>query len=230
MSNLKNLTPNSRWRGKTIVFCLPGNNYSGDFLVNFTHLMMWCYNNGIQPYLSQDYSSMVNYARCRVLGANVFKGKNQKPFGGNINYDYMMWIDSDIFFNVQNFVDLLEMDVDVASGWYAQPNGKVPVIRKSRDEDFLINGSYEYIPMQEIMALEDPFEVDVIGFGWVLIKHGVFEKIQYPWFAPKFFELDGGIADVHSEDSSCCLDIQNAGFKIIVNPKIRVGHEKRITI
>ena len=62
-----------------IVFCLPGKTYSGDFLKSFTDLWTWCLQNGVQPVLSQNYSSMVNFARCQVAGADVNRGPKQKP-------------------------------------------------------------------------------------------------------------------------------------------------------
>jgi hypothetical protein len=41
---------------------------------------------------ARPYSSMVNFARCKVLGANVLRGPNQKPWDGKLNYDYQLWI------------------------------------------------------------------------------------------------------------------------------------------
>ena len=72
-----------------------------------------------------------------------------------------------------------------------------------------------------------PFTVDYTGFGWVLIKNGVFEKLEYPWFAPKMQVFESGdVQDMCGEDVSFCLDAQEAGFEIWADPRIRVGHEK----
>ena len=40
-----------------------------------------------------------------------------------------------------------------------------------------------------------PFTVDYTGFGWVLIKNGVFEneQMKYPWFAPKMQVFESGL-------------------------------------
>lgn len=215
---------------KNIVFCLPGSFYSGTFLLSFVELISWCSSNGINPIVSQNYSSLVNHSRCKVLGANVHLGKTQKPFKGEIDYDYMMWIDSDMSFNINDFIGLLEMDKDVASGWYIQPGGFVPFIGRLDDQDFIKKGSYSYLTASYLSEKKNSFKIDMAAFGWILIKKGVFESINYPWFAPRKFELTGGISDVHSEDASCCMDIKEAGFDIWLNPNIRVGHEKYITI
>ena len=89
-----------------VVFCLPGHSYSGTFLKSFTGVWTWCLQNNIQPVLSQQNSSMVNFARCKVAGADVNRGPKQKPFNG-AHYDYMMWIDSDQTFTVNDFKKLL---------------------------------------------------------------------------------------------------------------------------
>lgn len=230
-----NLTYQS-YLGKTVIFCLPGSHYSGRFLVSFTQLILDCKNLGMNTIISQDYSSMVNYARCKVAGADVSRGKHQVPFGGKVNYDYMMWIDSDISFTTDHFLKLLKMDKDIASGWYAQP-GEVasggfytPVVKTMDDDFFKNHGSYQFLTTDDMSKSTAPFTVDYIGFGWVLIKQGVFESISYPWFAPKLLKIGEDIEDVCSEDVSFCHDAKNAGFKIWLDPTCRVGHEKVLTI
>ena len=54
-----------RMRGKTIVFCLPGSGCSYIFLKNFVQLCFDMVQNGMSIQISQDYSSMVNFARCK---------------------------------------------------------------------------------------------------------------------------------------------------------------------
>ena len=44
--------------------------------------------NGMSIQISQDYSSMVNFARCKCLGANVLRGPDQIPWDGKLQYDY----------------------------------------------------------------------------------------------------------------------------------------------
>jgi len=212
--------------GKTVVFCLPGSHYSGRFLVSFTELIIHCKAIGINPIISQDYSSMVNYARCKVAGADVTRGKHQAPFGEKVDYDYMMWIDSDIAFKRTDFFSLLSMDKDIASGWYTQPGGSTPVVEKMNDDYFQKHGSYQFIRSQEMTQRKDIFKADYIGFGWVLIKQGVFESIDYPWFAPKMIQIGKDLYEMCSEDVSFCLDAKKAGYNIWVDPKIKVGHEK----
>ena len=217
--------------GKTVVFCLPGRGVSYTFLKNFVTLCFDLVQNKASIQISQDYSSMVNFARCKCLGANVLRGPDQKPWDGKLKYDYQLWIDSDIVFNVEKFYQLILMDEKIASGWYCTEDGKTTSVAHWLDEDdFKGNGGVmNHETIESISKRKKPFTVDYAGFGWLLIKHCVFEDSQmtYPWFAPKMqiFE-SGAVQDMCGEDVSFCLDAKEAGFRIMCDPRIRVGHEK----
>ena len=80
-----------RMKGKKIVFCLPGRLVSMVFLKNFVQLCFDLVQNGMSIQISQDYSSMVNFARCKCLGANVLRGPDQIPWDGKLKMiSYMM--------------------------------------------------------------------------------------------------------------------------------------------
>ncbi len=98
-----------RMKGKSIVFCLPGRGCSFQFLKSFVQLCFDMVQNGMSIQISQDYSSMVNFARCKCLGANVLRGPKQKPWDGKLDYDYQLWIDSDIVFNTEKFWQLCDL-------------------------------------------------------------------------------------------------------------------------
>jgi hypothetical protein len=100
-----------KMRGKKIVFCLPGRSCSYTFLKNFVQLCFDMVQNGMSIQISQDYSSMVNFARCKVLGANVTQGPWQDPWQGKLDYDWQLWIDNDIVFNTEKFWQLCDLAV-----------------------------------------------------------------------------------------------------------------------
>ena len=217
--------------GKTVVFCLPGRGVSYTFLKNFVTLCFDLVQSKASIQISQDYSSMVNFARCKCLGANVLRGPDQLPWDGKLKYDYQLWIDSDIVFNVEKFYQLVLMDEKIASGWYCTEDGRTTSVAHWLDEDdFKGNGGVmNHETLDSIAKRKKPFTVDYAGFGWLLIKHGVFEDSQmpYPWFAPKMQVFESGaVQDMCGEDVSFCLDAKEAGFRIMCDPRIRVGHEK----
>ena len=71
-------------KDKSIVFCLPGRGVSYTYLKNFVQLCFDLVQNGASIQISQDYSSMVNFARCKCLGANVLRGPDQLPWDGKL--------------------------------------------------------------------------------------------------------------------------------------------------
>ena len=251
----------ARWKGKRIVFCMPGRGVSFTFLKNFVQLCFDMVQNQMSIQISQDYSSMVNFARCKCLGANVLRGPDQVPWDGKLDYDYQLWIDSDIVFNTEKFWQLLDLALpaeavteedikdddgnvtgmrqfvdpekerQIAAGWYSTEDGKTTsVAHWLEEDDFRSNGGVMNHEMVDgISKRKKPFTVDYTGFGWVLIKKGVFEHkdMPYPWFAPKMQVFESGaVQDMCGEDVSFCLDAMDAGFKIWCDPRIRVGHEK----
>ena len=254
-------------RGKTIVFCLPGRGVSYNFLKSFVSLSFDLVQSGAAIQISQDYSSMVNFARCKCLGANVLRGPNQLPWDGKLNYDYQLWIDSDIVFNTEKFYQLIlnaipeqavtktevfekdeegkdtdklkgftlqvdpEKERQIVAGWYCTEDGKTTSVAHWLDEDdFRGNGGVmNHETIDSITKRKKSFTVDYTGFGWLLIKKGVFESegLPYPWFAPKMQVFESGeVQDMCGEDVSFCLDAKEAGFEIWCDPRIRVGHEK----
>ena len=148
----------ARMKGKAIVFCLPGRGVSYTYLKNFVQLCFDMVQNQMSIQISQDYSSMVNFARCKCLGANVLRGPDQIPWDGKLNYDYQLWIDSDIVFDTNKFWQLCDLacpaeaqnedgsiDDDkcrkITAGWYATEDGKTTsVAHWLEEEDFRKNG------------------------------------------------------------------------------------------
>ena len=225
-------------RGKRIVFCLPGRGASYNYLKSFVQLCFDIVQCGASIQISQDYSSMVNFARCKCLGANVLRGPKQVPWDGKLEYDYQLWIDSDIVFNSEKFFQLVldanpegEKERHIVAGWYCSEDGKTTSVAHWLEEDDFRNngGVMNHETIESISKRRKPFTVDYTGFGWLLIRKGVFEHegLPYPWFAPKMQVFESGeVQDMCGEDVSFCLDAIAAGFEIWCDPRIRVGHEK----
>jgi hypothetical protein len=63
-----------------------------------------------------------------------------------------------------------------------------------------------------------------------MVANGVFENMIYPVFGPQLQKYENGIEDYCGEDVGFCLDAKKLGFEIVVNPLIRVGHEKMVVL
>ena len=210
-----------------VIFCIPGNNFSGNFLDSFTKLIEFCHKRGITYKLSRQYSSVVHFARSLTLGASNSRGKNQAPFGGKIDYKYLFFIDSDIVFTPDHFKKIMRHDVDIVSGYYImEDNKRFAVVKEWDEEYFQANGYFEFMTPDQMGEEKSLFEVSYAGMGWMCVKKGVFENLEYPWFFP-YLESIGSHYDMTSEDVAFCRRAQEKGYKILVDPECRVGHEKR---
>jgi GT2 family glycosyltransferase len=164
------------------------------------------------------------------LGADVMRGKHQKPFDGKLDYDFLMWIDSDIIFTPQQFVRLLSYNTEIVAGVYLMDGGKALATVRNWDEDhFKKHGYFIFITPEEIDRKEEPIEVSYTGMGFMLVKNGVFESLEYPWFRPIEKQI-GDMVDFTMEDVAFCLRAKEAGFRIFIDPSVKVGHEKKIVL
>lgn len=217
-----------------LLICLPGSNFSGVFLDSFLNFNSWCLRRGIETIISRQESCNIYYVRNMCAGGQVLSGKHQKPWQGQIDYDYMLWIDSDVIFNPEDFASLLSMDKDIASGVYlmSEKGGhpqRFATVKKWDEEYFLKNSSFEFLTKEDVRKSDTPFVADYTGFGFILIKKGVFEKLEYPWFRPIFFDF-GEVRDFCMEDVGFCLHAKSNGFKVWINPQTIVKHEKKILL
>jgi len=211
----------------TIIFCLPGRSFSGDFLEAWSELLQKCLLNGIRPFLSRKYDPVVYYARNKCLGGSVLRGIGQKPFDGKVPYDYMMWIDSDIVFTFEQVMQLIKRDKQIVSGMYLMEGGKQFAMVKNWDMEFFRNnGCFQFLTPEDVSGQTDLIEVAYSGLGFMLVKNGVFESLEYPWFRPIMHNLGDNIVEFSSEDTSLCYMLREKGYKIYVDPMVKVGHEK----
>jgi hypothetical protein len=213
-----------------IVFALPGKSYSGQFLTCWSSLLAFCLKNDIEPVLSQHYSPNIYYSRNLCLQGDLRRGAGQKPFN-ELNYDYVMWIDSDIIFNINHFISLLTCRLDVVSGLYLMENRThLATVRDMEMSVLKEQGHFNFLSPQDIESQKDPFEVTYTGMGFMLIKAGVFEKMTYPWFEPTYIQENQGIVDFTTEDVTFGIKLKKLGIKLWVDPKVIVGHEKQIVL
>lgn len=217
-----------------IVFCLPGNSFSGRALECWTRLLCWCFNNGINPVLSRQESCNIYYVRNMCLGGDVRRGAEQLPFDGKLKYDYLMWIDSDVLYAPEDFNALLKhaelRGFDIVSGVYAMAgSGEFATVEKWDENFFRANGHFKFLSPDDAAKCSRPFPVAYTGMGFMLVKYGVFESLSYPWFRAIEKKIDD-MVDFTMEDVAFCQRALHAGYRIMVDPKIRVGHEKKTVL
>jgi GT2 family glycosyltransferase len=187
-------------------------------------------HSGIKFVISRQESSVIYFVRNMCLCGDVLRGENQKPFNGKIDYTHLMWIDNDIVFTPQQFQKLLDYDKEIVSGVYLMADQMHYATVEKWDENFFQEkGHFDFIKPDNFKNKTGLIEVAYTGLGFMLVKKGVFESLKYPWFEPLFFTI-GQCKDFSSEDVAICTKFKQNGFKIYIDPQIRVGHEKKMVI
>ena len=217
-----------------IIFCLPGREFTNNFLVSWTNLITELPNHDIQWGLSQKYSVNRYFVCNSCLGGDSLGGKNQKPFQGKVDYDYIMWIDSDQVFTPDHFLKLLkraqDTKVDILSGLYLMQGGTYFATVEDWNLDFFKkNGHFQFLTPKDIAGRKDIFPVSYTGFGWLLVKKGVFESLDYPWVQPTWLEI-GDVKEMTTTDCAFMHRAAEKGFKTYIDPTIVVGHEKQMIL
>jgi len=220
-----------------VILALPGRTFSGTFLMNWSQTLLTLTKEGYDFAVINEFSSFVTFSRMKTLGLDVLRGTDQKPFGGKEEYDVWLTIDSDIVFTPEQVIELLEdtKKYPVVSGLYRMQDMKHYACVKEWDLDyFKKNGSFQFMKVGEPEKEDKYTPVAYNGTGFFACRKEVLEKLTYPYFSYPLIEIeaeDGKILrDMCSEDVAFCKNVIDAGFDIVVNTDLIVGHEKTLVI
>jgi hypothetical protein len=227
---------------KKIVFALPGDSFSSRFLISWTATLskLW-ETRKYDIIISPATGSFVPFVRMATLGLDVLRGQEQKPFDGQ-PFDVWITIDSDIVFTFEQIEKLIESTEEhpVVAGMYRMSDLVNYAFVKDWDETyFKANGTFQFIKPEEVAKWKEEMDVKYFpvvysGMGFMAIRKEVFDNIKYPYFDSEVMTItteDGKvIRDICSEDVSFCKKITQAGYQIMVNTDIRVGHIKPLII
>lgn len=222
---------------KKIIIAFPGREYSGLFLINWSTTLMQLVKLEYTVTVVNEYSSFVTFSRMKTLGLNVLRGHDQKPFNGEKDYDVWITIDSDIYFTSEQVIELIK-DTDtypVVSGIYRMADLKHYAAVKNWDDEYFKNhGTFEFLKVDDTDKFEKYMKVAYNGMGFFACRKGVIEDLKYPYFSYPLIDMkteDGKvIRDICSEDVAFCKNLTDAGYDVIVNTSLRVGHEKTLVI
>ena len=207
-----------------VLIATPGRSMENEYVKSLVDTITYLSKVGISYKFLNEYSSQVNMAReATAMGSMFLDAFNTELVRGEVTYDKIIWIDSDISWDVNDFMKLYESDKDVVSGIYLNEKG-VPMFSMLSEE----------IDMASMILSDNYFPVAATGFGFIAIKSGIFEKIQRPWFDLVFNKLvneDGKEMLIPlGEDYSWCNKARAAGFDIFIDPSVKLNHHKKISI
>lgn len=239
----KGLTEDSKVekRRLEIMFCLPGSNFTHNFLKSFVATIAWCMNNKINISVRNGTGSNIYALREDMLGATMDEKTGEIELFEGQHYDYILWIDSDMSWTPADIAALLEVNKDIVTGACSKKDGNLAVsyffdkdrvILKPKMEGSRIIEPFEIknISREDLKDYDCPVTVTACGFAFILIKRGVFEKMRAPWFMQVTHDNNGNYESYFSEDFSFCMRAAKAGFNIWLQPKARIGHQKDIML
>lgn len=215
-----------------VIFCLPGKIFSSNFLKSWTNLVAQLPKYNVDFALNGAVSSNVYLARTLCLIEDENLSIHQKPFDGLYEYDYIMWIDSDIIFVPEQFKKLLEKmkkhrDLYILSGIYFQDMGQEYTTVVNTDTNSVKKqGRPKFLTPKDLTRKKELIKVAYTGMGFMLVRRGIFERLSYPWFLPVIIKEGLDATGFASEDASFCFRVKELGIDIWVDPKVVVGHEK----
>jgi len=207
-----------------VLIATPGRMLHAEYVKSLVDTIAYCAANGMTVKFLNKYSSFVPTARELTASDTWTHDYSSNAIGlGKFTYDKILWIDSDIEWTVEDAKKLLESEKEIISGLYILDTvGTVAVqIPNNRGVPTRVN-------KVEFLLHDEPVKVGGVGFGFVCMKFGVFEKIERPWFliGRVQWSEDSEMRVNVGEDYSWCGRAQQAGFEIFVDPTVKVRHHK----
>jgi len=208
-----------------MVLCLPGKQFSQNYVGSLTRLLQWLVKHKWRVTLRMAYKANVFACRNFLFGVPQRPADNV-PFEGKIpTYTHMLWIDSDMVFSPIHVQTLLSRNKPIICGCAKMQSGLYAIV-ENRDLDYWReHQQYEYLTDKKLDKRSEPFTVAFTGMAFMLIQKGVIERFAFPWIT-QHFETLGDIIYPLGEDVSFCERAQKLGFDIWVDPMVRIGHEK----
>jgi hypothetical protein len=207
-----------------VLIATPGRSFENEYVTSLVDTIAYLVKNDITYRFLNQYSSQVNMAReATAMGSMYLDAFNKEVLRGEVTYDKIIWIDSDISWKVEDFIKIYESDKDVVSGVYLNEKG-VPMFSTL---------SEEISPFLMLLS-ETQFPIAAAGFGFIGIKSGIFESIPRPWFDLVFQKLENEAGEEmlipYGEDYSWCTKAKKAGYEIFLDPSVLVNHHKKTAI
>lgn len=140
---------------------------------------------------------------------------------------YLLFIDSDTIPKEDFLEKLLKADKAIVGAHYNR------LFFKGDEMVITSCGVYDYIPDSDnktglsVPVNSGLLKVKEFGFGCMLIKREVLEKIGKKWF---YFDWDENHEKYRSEDVTFCLNAQKLGYDVWIDTDLKCLHIKTLSI
>ncbi len=151
-------------------------------------------------------------AICFEIGSLVYESRNKLAKKAvEMGADYTMWFDSDMVFQPDTMLKLLEKNKDIVSGLYFRRSPPFSLV------------AFGLCDVKNRKWTDQPVPTELttcggVGFGCVLVKTDVLLEVAGKfgtWFEP----MNG-----FGEDLSFCWRAKECGYEIFLDPDVKCGH------
>jgi len=207
-----------------VLIATPGRMFHAEYVSSLMKTVNYCCNHGMRIGFLNKYSSFVPTAReLTAIDRWDHNYESNEIAEGKYLYNKLFWIDSDIEWTPEDFMKLYDSKHDVISGLYALDQAGTVAVGLTTNR-----GSLRRVNKVEFLLHDEPSEVGGVGFGFLCVKRGVFESIPRPWFliGRMQWSEDNAMRVNVGEDYSWCGRAQQHGYKIMIDPSVKVKHHK----
>jgi len=211
--NLYQPTEIERQAYKDISICIlsPCKDYytSAKFARSMANMICYSWLNGLKIHLFGMTERMVVHWARNALARQAKEKLSE--FTGK-KFTHLLWLDDDHVFNPDLACWLAQYhERDMVSALYYMRAGEpFPVVYTRQDADK--EDVYRHNPI--VIPPNVLFECDAVGFGALMMRRDVLDRVPEPWFT---FQ-DAG------EDIAFCVQAKKHGIKIFCDPQYKLGH------
>lgn len=151
-----------------------------------------------------------------------FKLDGKKRWQKIFDYKYLLFVDSDQSFTVDQFINFINSVTDENSIYCG-------VIEPRNGQGRWNVGGWDTENNKPTVYMQKDYTSGIssvawCGAGFLLIPSEVFKKLPYPWFCEREIEQTNGDIILSSEDVGFCLKCKDYNIDIKANFDIQIAH------
>jgi hypothetical protein len=205
-----------------VIIATPGREIDADYLKSLLSTIRVLNEKGISYHWANGQSTIVHVAREKTL-ADELAVKTEILDG--VSYNKIFWIDSDIVWEPEDFLEIYNSDKDMVSGCYITANEMNVAAFKEPLGLMLTKTMIDTLGSRHV-------RVGAVGMGFLAIKQGIYESMNRPWFGSvdiPYTDVNGDEKIWHcmSEDIAWCYKATQMGYELWLDTQVKVGHMKR---
>lgn len=197
------------WKYFSLLILTPCGGYENSvkFTKSVVNMIAYSWMQGLRIYQMGITERMVvdwarnDLARKAKDHVNEFTGEK---------FTHILWLDDDHVFEADLACVLARHDKEMVSALYYARVGKTLPVVYVKDES---GDAYKHFPLTQAPGCL--FQCDAVGFGAMLMRRDVLDRVPQPWFT---IDYKAG------EDIAFCVSVRKQGIKIWCDGQYSLGH------